>query len=206
MPIISFISAWLKDIVILFVLISVTELIMPKGNTRKYINLVIGLLIIFTIISPFAKLLKMDIDLGEVAFKYNKPEETNFDHDKNFDRLQDKQIEQLYSNRVMGDLKDIVERETEFTVIDLELKFLKGDDYGGVESLTIYISKYEEEETSRIYIEKLKPIEIKGDNHKEISNQENYEKIKDLIYREYNIDKAIIEIIFLDNRKDGRDE
>ena len=57
---ISFISTWLKDIVVLFILISIAELIMPKGNMKKYINMVIGLLIIFTIISPFAKLLKLN--------------------------------------------------------------------------------------------------------------------------------------------------
>ncbi|MCK9442972.1 MAG: stage III sporulation protein AF [Tissierellaceae bacterium] len=206
MPIISFISAWLKDIVILFVLISIAELIMPKGNTRKYINLVIGLLIIFTIINPFARLLKMDIDLGEVAFNYNKPAEIYYNQDENFDMLQDKQIEQLYLSRVKADLKDLVERETEFSVKDLDLKFFKGDEYRKIESLTIYISKYEEEEVSGIYIEKVKPIDIKKDNHIEQPTQESYEEIGDLVHREYNIDKAKIEVIFLDNGKGGRNE
>ena len=52
MGVISFINSWLKDIVVLFILISIAELIMPKGNLKKYIRLVIGLLIIYTIINP----------------------------------------------------------------------------------------------------------------------------------------------------------
>ena len=64
----NFIYSWLKDITILFIIISLIDLIMPKGSMKRYINFVIGLLIIFTVINPFINLSKIKFNLDKEVF------------------------------------------------------------------------------------------------------------------------------------------
>ncbi len=49
---ISNISSWAQQIIIAVVIATILEMILPKGNSRKYIKTVIGIYILYTIISP----------------------------------------------------------------------------------------------------------------------------------------------------------
>ena len=53
MRIADFIYSWVKDLVLLFIIITLVDLVMPKGSMRRYINFVIGLLIIFAVINKY---------------------------------------------------------------------------------------------------------------------------------------------------------
>ena len=69
MTLAEFISSWVKDIVLLFVIITLVDLVMPKGSMRRYINFVVGFLIIFTVINPFVNLTNIDFKLDREVFK-----------------------------------------------------------------------------------------------------------------------------------------
>ncbi|MFA5576997.1 MAG: stage III sporulation protein AF [Tissierellaceae bacterium] len=205
MSIISFISGWLKDIVILFVLISIAQLIMPKGNTRRYINLVIGLLIIFTIISPFTRLLKLNFDIDELAFNYYKPMAADNIGLDSFDKMQERQIEELYKNRLKEEIKDLIERETVYQVGDMDMDFIGNGDYEKIDYLTIYIAKGQEKKGD-IYIEKVRPVEIRGDMQADPDTGDEYDDIKSLVHQSYDIDENKIRVILFEKGKGGRDE
>ena len=49
------ISVWAEQIIIAVVIATLIEMILPEGNNRKYIKAVIGVYILFTIISPILK-------------------------------------------------------------------------------------------------------------------------------------------------------
>ena len=50
---INFLSNWIEQIAIAVIIVSIFELILPKGNLKKYIKVVLGIYIIFCMISPF---------------------------------------------------------------------------------------------------------------------------------------------------------
>ena len=50
---INFLSNWIEQIAIAVIIVSIFELILPKGNLKKYIKLVLGIYIIFCMIYPF---------------------------------------------------------------------------------------------------------------------------------------------------------
>ena len=50
---ISFLKTWIEQLAIAVVITSLFELIIPKGNLKKYIKIVLGLYVVFSIISPF---------------------------------------------------------------------------------------------------------------------------------------------------------
>ncbi|MDU5080025.1 stage III sporulation protein AF [uncultured Tissierella sp.] len=196
---ISFVSTWLKDIVVLFILISIAELIMPKGNMKKYINMVIGLLIIFTIISPFAKLLKLNFNFEQSVFNYSKP--NIFDNEQNNELYtqQEKQIEKIYKEKISKEITGLIEEKTNYRVVDIVVGIIdKEENYGEIDYLNILVGEKEEiTDKSKIHVGKVKTIEIQN-NIKDIKSlDEDYKDLtdlKDLISNNYLVDKDRINI------------
>lgn len=50
---IDFLSKWIEGIAIAVIVASIFEMILPDGNIKKYVKIVLGIYIIFSIISPF---------------------------------------------------------------------------------------------------------------------------------------------------------
>lgn len=50
---IDFLSKWIEGIAIAVIITSIFEMILPDGNIKKYVKIVLGIYIIFSIISPF---------------------------------------------------------------------------------------------------------------------------------------------------------
>ncbi|WP_313756447.1 stage III sporulation protein AF [Tissierella sp.] len=196
MYIISFISTWLKDIVVLFILISIAELIMPKGNMKKYINMVIGLLIIFTIISPFAKLLKLNFNFEQSVFNYSKANTFEDIQHNEFYIQQAKQIEEVYKEKISNEISGLIEGKTDYKVVNIIVEIIDGKkDYGKIDYLDISICESDKSiDKNKISIEKVKSIEIE----KNIIDQElldrEYEELKELISTRYSVDKKRINI------------
>ncbi|MBU5311028.1 stage III sporulation protein AF [Tissierella carlieri] len=196
---ISFISTWLKDIVVLFILISIAELIMPKGNMKKYINMVIGLLIIFTIISPFAKLLKLNYNFEQSVFNYSKPNIFDNEQDNELYTQQEKQIEKIYKEKISKEITGLIEEKTDYRVVDIVVGIIeKEENYGEIDHLNILVGEKEQiTDKSKIYVEKVKTIEIQNNIKDTKSLDEDHKDLtdlKDLISNNYLVDKDRINI------------
>lgn len=191
MYVISFISTWLKDIVVLFILISIAELIMPKGNMKKYINMVIGLLIIFTIISPFAKLLKLNFNLEQTVFNYSKENIFESKENNELSIQQEEQIKKIYKEKISNEISELIEEKTDYKVLDIVVGIIeKEESYGEIDYLDIVIGKETQTTSkSKIYVEKVKSVEINsGPKENNVSDGE-YEELKELISNSYLVAK-----------------
>lgn len=201
MSVVSFISSWLKDIVVLFILISIAELIMPKGNMKRYINLVIGLLIIFTIVNPFAKLMKLDFNLDQAIFNYSKSDDY-LNNDEEFYMQQEKQIESLYKEKISNEMIELVEDKTEYKVVDISIGIIESKEkYGEIDYIKLIVDKNKETKSNKISIEKVSPVYI-DNNVKAISNKNSKDndvnndlnELKELLSSRYSIEKEKITV------------
>jgi len=52
---IEFFSSWAKGLGVAIVVVSILEMLLPNNNTKKYIRMVMGIYIIFNIISPLVQ-------------------------------------------------------------------------------------------------------------------------------------------------------
>ena len=52
---IKYISSWAEGIIVAVIIASIIEMILPKGNLSKYIKTILGVYILYTIISPAIK-------------------------------------------------------------------------------------------------------------------------------------------------------
>ena len=52
---INFLSSWAEQIVLAVIIATIIELILPNNKNKKYIQMVIGIYVLFNIISPVIK-------------------------------------------------------------------------------------------------------------------------------------------------------
>lgn len=50
---IEFMSSWVKGLGLAIVIVSILEMLLPNNKTKKYIRMIMGIYVLFTIVSPF---------------------------------------------------------------------------------------------------------------------------------------------------------
>ena len=81
---VNWINSWLRGIVIAVIITTIIEMIIPEGNIKKYIKTVMGVYIIFAIISPaISKISGKELDIEKYiksqTSKYQQPEINTID-------------------------------------------------------------------------------------------------------------------------------
>lgn len=104
---ISFISKWAEQVIIAVIVATIIELILPNNKNKKYIQMVIGVYILFTIISP---IISNKEEL--VIEKYNNLIENTLATDAVIDQSSmDKRLEKIYLDELEKDVKKRFEDE-----------------------------------------------------------------------------------------------
>jgi len=73
---INFMSSWAEQIVLAVIVATIIEMLLPKNNNKKYIQMVVGIYVLFNIISPMIKnkdnfsIEKYNIEKYETKFQY----------------------------------------------------------------------------------------------------------------------------------------
>lgn len=184
------ISSWASSIVIAVIFATILEMILPEGNNKKYVKTVIGIFILFTIISPvISKVAGGNINIQNLA---NTIEFQN-ENIKPVSKMNTEDtIQQVYIDNLKTDLKNKLQ-EKGYIAKDVNIKanMAKGEKYGKIENISFKLEKKKEavEEVNEIN------IDINEKNEKENNfTKEEYEEIKNHISSSYEISKNIINI------------
>ncbi|NLC87642.1 MAG: stage III sporulation protein AF [Clostridiaceae bacterium] len=175
----EFLNSWLQGIIISVVIATIVEMILPEGNNKKYVKIVLGVYVVFNIITPIInKLTQNNFEISSIINieKYTKQFETYEVDSKNIDieNVNKTNIKNIYINNLKKDMKAKIE-ERGYVVENIKIKLEDSEDYI-VEELIIYLDK--------------KDIKKDNDNNntKEIIDSINEIKIEDI-----NISNNIIE-------------
>ena len=185
------INSWAQKIIIVIIICTILEMILPEGKNKKYIKTVIGIYVVFTIISPIiSKLNNNTLDLSKYLEINNNDEtvETSTTIDTN------KYIEEVYKEKLKTDIIAKIE-SLNYNVenINLEIETENEETYGTILTLDLSISEQKQEEIqNKIQIEKV----IIGEQKKSKStiSEEEKEEIKQYLAEIYyiNVDCIII--------------
>lgn len=135
---VSWVSSWAQGIIISVIIGSIIEMILPEGSSKKYIKIVIGVFILFTIVVPVIN--KFKGDSKEMASiidfdKYSNSKEvvsTNLEKSNNFN------IRQMYESNLKIDIKSKIKSKG-FEVQNIDLKISDDDEYR-IENIDVTIS------------------------------------------------------------------
>lgn len=206
----NFLKEWIIQIVITFTFVSLLEIVLPNGKMKKYIDMIIGLLIIIVIINPFIKFIFKDINIERNVFSSSEKFANEYEVDKDILKLQQDQIKSVYVMKLEEDMINIVEEKTNFIVSKAHVEIideLESEDFGVVEKVYLEVDEKDNslnEEKQVVNIEKVEEVNIDWDSDQTISEDEyeNDSEIKAIISEKYDIPEANIYIL-LNRRTEG---
>src|SRR5690625_3378814 len=73
----NFITEWIMQIIVFILLGTIVELILPNNSMKKYVNIVIGLLLLLILAKPILYIFNVDVTAA-----LNRMEETIFQDEK----------------------------------------------------------------------------------------------------------------------------
>ena len=199
---IEFFSSWTKTLGFAIVVVSILEMLLPNNKTKKYIKMVMGIYILFTIISPFITN-KEIFNINNINFEDYVTQETS----SNLNQVSvSKKIEEMYIDELEKDItKKLTKQGYEIKNCDVNAKISDNEEETKINKIKIKAIKSEnkanseEEMENKIIteIQKIKPVEIntksKNEDIEKLSKTD-IQNIKKFLIDEYGVNEKCLEI------------
>lgn len=189
---IDFIKTWANQIIVSVIIATIFEMIIPNGNNKKYIKMIIGIYVLFTIIQPITS--KLTGKKFEISTNYEKYFEKDIldKSSNNFENNNSKLIEEAYINNIKENVQAKIEQKG-YKVINSNINIITDkENYGTIESIVLNIKNKEENKnvSNKVNIEKVE-ISIGEKNVIKSSNVTDIEKqeIIEYLAEEYMLEK-----------------
>lgn len=198
---IKFLSNWIEEIAIAVIVASIFEMIIPNGNIKKYIKIILGIYVVFSIISPFMDNKKLyNLEVSEIIDKYsetqnmqnNNQNETKTNLNNMYTSTFEKQIVQTVQSQGYTVYKCNVEANFDTEKEDTGIKRIKIILQDKTEKQENDKSMQNIEEIEKIEISIGKNIDENYDNSK--ISKKDIADLKNYLSEHYEIDKKIIDI------------
>lgn len=125
---ISFISNWAESIIVAVFIASIIEMIIPNGNSKKYIKVVIGIYVLFVILTPFVnKFADNSFDIYSV-FNYEAKQDAVEVSSNNLEEKNIMNIKSMYEINLKSDIKNKIQNKG-YIVNDVTLDISDDDQY-----------------------------------------------------------------------------
>lgn len=121
---IEFLSSWAKGLGLAIVVVSILEMLLPNNKTKKYIRMVMGIYIIFNIISPIVENKEIfdmnQIDLETYAVTESKTEVNQTSMDARIKELYVEELEKDITKKIEEQGYKVNECKVEGTILEEE--------------------------------------------------------------------------------------
>lgn len=152
---IDWVSNWAEAIIIAVIIGTIIEMILPAGSSKKYIKVVVGVYILFTMISPvFSKFTGESIavsNLLDISQYINEVEEKNFTEMELQKNNQDT-IQKIYISNLKSDMKNKLEKKG-YEVYSIDL-VVGQEEKDALQRVTVLLRKKKEPDQNEITEEK----------------------------------------------------
>ena len=208
---INFLSSWVKNLSLALIIVSILEMILPNNKTKKYVRTVMGLYILFSIISPFiensSKINLNNIDLDS----YTENTKTASSKVEEVDQTSmDNRINEIYKEELQKDITQKIE-EKGYKVETCKVVAYISEKNSEIEKITVKINgKINEENDNDVKnntvenkivteIQKIQKVNIGVGENKENKEETNITKtdikvIKDFLIKEYGVSEKCLKI------------
>ena len=177
-------SSWAKGITLAVIVVSILEMLLPNNKTKKYIKMVMGVFILFNIISPFINANHLK-NLNEIdASKYVNENNKNYVEQKSMDE----RLEELYIEEIEKDIiKKVEKKGYKVSMCKVDAKITKNEEETGITKIKLKVEKTGEVKT----IENKQINEVKQEENSSIENQivTQVQKIKKVNTKKIEEDK-----------------
>lgn len=202
---INFLSSWVKNLCLALIVVSILEMLLPNNKTKKYVKMVMGLYILFSIIEPFIE------NSNELKFNvedlYNQYSVETLAESENVNqKSMDSRLDELYKQKLENDIVQKLDEEG-YVVEDCDVKAHISSNDTGIELITIKIKEKKDnsnendenqsnekmniEEKIVNEIQKIQKVEINVSKNQDNSSDESIQSEQ----QNQNITKTDIKIV-----------
>ena len=184
----NWISGWIQGIIIAVIIGTIIEMLLPDSNCKKYVKVVIGVYVLFSIVSPvITKITGNEFRVSNIYDINTYIEVSTKSNQQNIENSQQNQIKQVYITNLKNDMKQKIQ-EKGYSVKSLTLEISNDEQYT-LKKIFAQVSKKKNEANN----------EIKGVNEINIAisnNTENKEENISISTKEQNELKAYLSGIY----------
>lgn len=142
----EWVSSWIQGIIIAVIISTIIEMILPEGNSKKYIKVVIGVYILFSIVSPvISKVTGTSFQVSDIFNIDEYIEASSSNTYQNLEQSQEEQIKEIYISSLKSDMKEKIENKG-YTVVDITLEVADNEEYT-LNKITLDLKKQENNST-----------------------------------------------------------
>lgn len=213
---IEFMSSWVKGLGLAIVIVSILEMLLPNNKTKKYIRVVMGVYILFTIISPFVSNQEV-FNLNDINLEEYSTAQTSTSLNQT---SMDERIKELYIEELEKDItKKLTEKRYEVTSCKVKAEISDKEEETKISKIKLNVKKAQKDESSDnkeeeqnlenqivTEIQKIKPIDTSiqtKDTQQEKGTDESkntevsksdIQNIKKFLIEEYGVSEKCLEI------------
>lgn len=165
---VAFISNWAQGIIVAVIIASIIEMILPEGSSKKYIKVVIGVYILFVIVTPIVNQFSNNsnsIDTDSI-FNFENEENTLEFSSKNLEEKNVTSIKSMYEMNLKSDIKNKIQSKG-YIVQEVNVEISDDEKYSINKILVVVSGEQQSEETKD-----------NGSKKKVVTIVEHVEKVK----------------------------
>ena len=195
---INWLRSWSNQVIVAVIIATIIEMILPEGNNKKYIKMIIGLYVLFTIIQPvITKLTGNEINLNDFNYKkYLKDTVQVSSSTEQFEDTNSKLIKQTYIDSIKRDIQQKIEQKG-FKVLKCELDITQDENL--LKNIELNLEKNTKEENTDLN-NKIQINEVNiykntiDEKKKDVISDKDKQELKKYLSEEYKIDANSIKI------------
>ncbi len=203
---INFLSTWVKNLALALIVVSILEMILPNNKTKKYVKMVMGLYILFSIISPFIEN-SSKFNIEDISFSKYIEEVSSTDVEVDQTSM-DNRLNDIYKEQLEEDIIQKIENKG-YIVEKCKVTAHISEEDAGIESIILKIKTKDEQDNKKASVEnkivqEIRKIQVsisKDDNNKNSDIEENtnitktdINTIKEFLVNEYGVKEECLKI------------
>lgn len=174
----EWVSNWIQGIIIAVIISTIIEMVLPEGNCKKYIKVVIGVYILFSIISPVInKVTGNNLKLADIFDLDEYIETSTTNTYQNVNDAQERQIKEIYQNSLKNDMKEKIQTKG-YKVISIFVDIEDNEQYS-INEINLRLEKQEEQEKVKKESSKIQEVNKVTIQIGESSDNEEVEQIEE---------------------------
>lgn len=199
---IDFLSNWAQGIIVAVIIATIIEMILPNGSSKKYVKVVVGIYILFTIISPIiTKFSSNNFNINDILdTKAYEEQMAKSDEDisKKIEENNNRTIKDIYQSNLESDIKAKL-KDKGYEVLNTYIQIRDDENYT-IEFISLSLDKNETEESNQVRNIEIEEVNIQiGETNTQESDtslgSSEKQEIAEYISSTYDIDLKNIEIL-----------
>ncbi|PRX26904.1 stage III sporulation protein AF [Orenia metallireducens] len=174
----DFLTGWIRNIVLVIIFANFIEMLLPNNNTKREVNMVIGLFIILVILNPIINLINYQSNFLSFfnIFNYSKPSFEEIVQEGERLKEDNQVIAEDYKRRLNRQIEALIKLNSDLEDVEVEVDF---DSNSRLQGVSIRGRDNRVKEVS-VDLSKNNPSQDNGDNQ--------ITELKELIANFYGID------------------